>query len=248
MRFLSTNAIVLRSLNQGEADRLVIIYTEARGKLSALAKGARKPKNSLAPLTQLFAYSHFLLVKGKTFYIITQGRLKHSFLSIIEDMERFAFASSIVELIDRMTEEGEADKDVFDNLLAHLYVMERAKDPELIARSWELKLLSHLGYKPELENCIICGRKVEGNIFFSPSNGGVICSKCTISAPDCLFIRQKPLEYLKNLLKTPVHLLKGEELPSDIKEELRSIILPYIDLRAGKKGKTESFLREISES
>ena len=248
MRFLSTNAIVLRSLNQGEADRLVILYTEARGKLSALAKGARKPKNSLAPLTQLFAYSHLLLVKGKTFHIITQGRLKHSFLSLIEDMERFAFASSIVELLDRMTEEEEADKDIFDNLLAHLYVMEKAKDPELIARSWELKLLSHLGYKPELENCLICGRKVEGNIFFSPSNGGVICPKCAISAPDCLFIRQASLEYLKNLLKTPVHLLREEELFNSIRDDLRSILPSYIDIRAGKKGKTDSFLREISEN
>jgi DNA repair protein RecO (recombination protein O) len=248
MRFLSTNAIVLRSLNQGEADRLVILYTEARGKLSALAKGARKPKNSLAPLTQLFAYSHLLLVKGKTFFIITQGRLKHSFLSLIEDMERFAFASSIVELLDRMTEEEEADKDVFDNLLAHLYVMERAKDPELIARSWELKLLSHLGYKPELENCLICGRKVEGNIFFSPSSGGVICSNCAISTPDCLFIRQESLEYIKKLLKTPVHLLREEELSNSIRDDLRSILPSYIDIRAGKKGKTDSFLREISEN
>ena len=247
MRFLSTNAIVLRSLNKGEADRLVILYTERRGKLSALAKGARKPQNSLAPLTQLFAYSHLLLVKGKTFFIITQGRLKHSFLSLIEDMERFAFASSIVELLDRMTEEEEADKDVFDNLLAHLYVMEKAKDPELIARSWELKLLSHLGYKPELENCLICGRKVEGDVFFSPSNGGVICQKCAISAPDCLFIREESLEFIKKLLKTPVHLLREEKILNSIRDELRSIIPSYIDIRAGKKGKTDSFLREISE-
>ncbi|MGB9877785.1 MAG: DNA repair protein RecO [bacterium] len=247
MRFLSTNAVVLRNFNQGEADRLVILYTEAKGKLSAIAKGARKPKNSLAPLTQLFAYSHLLLVKGKTFHIITQGRLKHGFLSLIEDMEKFAFASSIVELLDRMTEEEEADKDVFDSLLAHLYVIEKAKDPELIARSWELKLLSHLGFKPELDNCLFCRRKMEGRIFFSPASGGLICGECISHSTDAVQIERETRDYMKKLMKTPPHLLREEEMPQRIREDLRSILPPFIDLRAEKSGKTDVFLRELGE-
>jgi len=243
MRFTSTNAIVLHSFNQGEADRIVTLYTEVRGKLSAIAKGARKPKNSLAPLTQLFAYSQLLLAKGKNLQIITQGKLRYSFPSFVQDMERFARASSIVELLDRMTEEEEGDKYIFDTLLAHLYVMERAKDPEIIAHSWELKLLSHLGYKPRLESCLICGR--EGGLFFSPSGGGVVCRSCLPLSEDALPLSQESLSWIEELLATPVHRLAEETLSSQVKEELRSLLSLYIDIRAGKRGKTSTFLKEI---
>lgn len=245
MRFLSTNAIVLRNFNQGEADRIVILYTEAQGKLSAMAKGARKPKNSLAPLTQLFAHSHLLLVKGRNFHIITQGKLKYNFPALVQDMKKFAFASSVLESLDRMTEEGEADKYIFDALLAHLYVMERAKDPELIAHSWELKLLSHLGYKPHLENCLSCGE--EGELYFSPSGGGVVCRKCLWIYEDALPISQESLKSMGELLTIPVHRLAEETLLPKPREELRSILSLYIDARAGKESKTSAFLRETEE-
>lgn len=246
MRFLSTNAIVLHSFNQGEADRIVILYTEAKGKLTAVARGARKPKNSLAPLTQLFALSNLLLVKGRNLYIITQGKLKHSFPTFVQDMERFAFASSLLELLDRMTEEEDADKYIFDTLLSHLYVMERAKAPELIAHSWELKLLSHLGYKPELENCLICGAKPkEIKLAFSISGGGIVCPKCFLLAENSLPVSHEAVEFMKKLLSTPAHKLVNEPLPNAQREEIRSILSIYIDTRAGKTGKTSSFLQEI---
>lgn len=248
MRFLSTNAIVLRSFNQGEADRIVILYTEAKGKLSAIAKGARKPKNSLAPLTQLFAFSNLLLVRGKNLFYITQGKLKHGFPSFSQDVERLAFASSIVELLDRMTEEEEADKYLFDTLLSHLYVMERAKDPELIARSWELKLLSHLGYKPNLSNCLICGGEIEeSELFFSPSGGGIICPKCLPFAEQPLPISKETSEFMRKLLSAPPHKLAEESLPQKIREELRSILPIYIDIRAGRAGKTLDFIQKIAD-
>ncbi len=249
MRFLSTNAIVLRNFNQGEADRIVVLYTQAKGKLSAIAKGARKPKNSLAPLTQLFAYSRLLLVKGKNLHIITQGKLKHSFPAFVQNMERFAYASSLVEFLDRITEEEDADEYIFDTLLAHLYVMEKAKDPELVARSWELKLLSHLGYKPHLENCLICaGETGKSPLLFSISGGGIICQKCLSFAEHSLPISQETVELLKKLISAPVHQLVEEILPQRSRDELRSILPLYIDIRTEKRGKTSSFLQGIDNS
>lgn len=246
MRFLSTNAIVLHNFNHGEADRIVVLYTEAKGKLTAIAKGACKPKNSLAPLTQLCAFSNLLLVRGKNTYIITQGKLKHNFPAIAQNIERFAYTSSMLELLDRMTEEEGADKYIFDTLLSHLYVMEKAEDPELIARSWELKLLTRLGYKPELENCLVCGvQPEESTLFFSISGGGIVCRKCSAFAEHSLPVSKEVVELIKKLLHTLVPNLVSEKLPDVIRKEIRSIISPYIDIRAGKTSKTSFFLRGI---
>ncbi|MBC7327586.1 DNA repair protein RecO [bacterium] len=249
MRFLSTNAVVLRTINQGEADRIVTLFTEAQGKLSAIAKGARKPQNSLAPLTQVFAYSRVLLVKGKNLYILTQGKLKYNFPAFIQDIERFASASALVEIVDRMTEEGAPDKFIFDYLLAHLYVMEKAREPELILRSWELKLLSHLGYKPHLENCIICGKELGNEMFtFSPSGGGIICRTCAALSEDSLPITEQCIRTMQRLLATPVHRLAGDSLAPQVREELRSIVPLYVDMRAGKRGKTSEFIKGMEAS
>lgn len=241
-RLYSTDAIVLKNYEWGEADRIVILYTLAQGKVKAIAKGARKPTNSLAPLTQIFAYSLLLLARGKEMDIITQGKLKKDFLSLSQDLNKFAYASYMVELLDRMTEEGEADNYLFETLLAHLYTMEKARDPELIARSWELKLLSHLGYKPFLEGCTICGRKA--SYFFSPSSGGVVCEICGKRIADALAISPTTSREMERIGRTPPHLLKEEVLQEGVREELRRLLPPYIEGRVGKAGKVKAFLEE----
>ena len=116
----NANAIVLHRLSFGETDRIATLYTRERGKLAAIAKGARKPVSRLAGATEVLTYGKFHLATGKNLDIIAQVEVKESFPRIHQDLSRIAYATYMAEVVDRMVEEHEANPDIFDLLLSAL--------------------------------------------------------------------------------------------------------------------------------
>ena len=175
-RQFRTQAIILSRRDFGESDRLLTLITPARGKIRAIAKGARKPSAKLSGHVELFARSDCLIYKGRNLDILTQAELIEPYLGLREDLGRGAYANYVAELLDRFTADEEDDGgELFALLHQTLARIASAEDPRLAARFFELQLLDLAGFKPELRECVVSRLELEpAPQFFSFEEGGVV--------------------------------------------------------------------------
>lgn len=178
-RLYRTEAIVLKRRDQGEADRVLTVFTPGAGKQQLLAKGVRKITSRKAGHVELFTHSQLLVAKGSTWDIVTQAETIHAFRPLREDLLRTSYAYYVAELVDRFTQEGDENRALFDLLLATLGRLGEAKDLRLLARFFELRLLGLVGYRPQLFQCVRCRCDIEPvDNFWSTAQGGVLCPRC----------------------------------------------------------------------
>lgn len=244
MRSYQLTALVLRARDFAEADRLVTLLSPQRGKVSALAKGARRPRSKLAAAVQPFCLCTAQLAVGRNLDIITQCQIIHPFYSLHEDLTRLTYASYLAELVDAFVEPAGGSREIFDLLLAALRRLERGNDPQLLARAFELRLLAALGYAPQLGECVGCARALPtGPARFSPAAGGTVCDSCSgaaggirLSAPALAALRRFSRGG-EQALTTP--------LPPRLQRELESALRAYIEYRLERPLRTPRLLHRL---
>jgi DNA repair protein RecO (recombination protein O) len=154
------------------------------GKIRAVAKGVRRPKSKLGGHLDLLTRSALLLAQGQNLDIITQSQTIDSFLPVRSDLNLIGSAIYMAELLDQFTAEQVESYPVYIllNILLNndlLWLCE-ASNPELVLRHFEIQLLSHMGYQPELYSCLGCNsRLMPHRNTFSASSGGILCPECS---------------------------------------------------------------------
>lgn len=179
-RLYRVEAIVLKRTDTGEADRLLTLLTPDRGKLRAIAKGARKTKSRKGGHVELYTHCALQIAKGKQFDIITQADTLDAYITLRDNLDRVSYAYYLAELIDQFVEEVTEHAQVFD-LFKHslAWLGEPTTNPGLLARYFELQLLTHVGYRPQLFACANCGKTIEPiENYFSAQAGGVLDPDC----------------------------------------------------------------------
>src|SRR4030043_59068 len=183
-RVYQTEAIIIKRIKLGEADRILTLYTPELGKLKAVAKGTRRTQSKLGGHVELLTHSRLMLARGRNLDIITQAQTINNFLPIKDDLERISRGLYIAELVDSFTGEHSEDRRLFDLVLEVLQQLSQFNDFELVLRYFELHLLDHLGYRPQLQQCTECNLSLQPEAnFFSPSQGGVLCHDCGFHEP-----------------------------------------------------------------
>lgn len=245
MSIYRTEGIVIRTRDLGEADKIVTVYTRDEGKVRAVARGARRPRNRLLGVAQVFTYSDFVFFRNKGLDTLSQAELKESFFFLRGDLHKMAYGAYILELVDEFTEEGDKNIQVFSLLLATLYLLEMAIDCSLLVHAFEIRLIAMLGYAPELACCVSCGKEnPTEKLGFNPSLGGVLCADC-MNVENAMKISAGILKVLERLLYGELdkyHILK---LTEDMSQELDTILRKYIDYRLDKPLKSLEFLNTL---
>lgn len=176
---VNVQAIVLRRRPLGEADKVLTLFTREMGKLSAVAKGARKPTSKLAGATETCVRARFHLAPGRTFWIITQASVERARARLHRSLVNAAAAMYACELVDRLLEESVPDEDLFGLLAGVLDELELSEHPMWTLCLFENALLLQQGYTPVLDICARCGKPVEGEqVAFQPDAGGALCVSC----------------------------------------------------------------------
>lgn len=200
MKLLKTRALVLRSRPLGERDRLLTLLTRERGKLSAVAPGARKVKSKLAAGVDYFTCGVFLLYRGRSLYTVNQLEIETSFAQIRGNIKAYACGMYLCELVAKLVEEGQPVPSIFNLLLKCLSCLnEENVDGEILARFFELKLLSLLGYRPHLTGCLHCGDE-SGPFFWDNKEGAIFCKRCCSRDGDIFSLTGGTLALAKFLL------------------------------------------------
>jgi DNA repair protein RecO (recombination protein O) len=201
----STEAIVLKRSDLGEADRILTLFTPGKGKIHAVAKGTRRPISKLAGHVDLLCRSQLQLALGRNLDIVTQAEGRENFLHLRNHLWHMTCGFYLAELVDRFVEDQTQHYDIYILLLETLRYMDAdanalqqqiasmdAIDPvptsqhqqegqtRLLLRYFELRLLMAVGYEPVLQNCASCASEIrpEEN-GFRASLGGVLCPQCS---------------------------------------------------------------------
>lgn len=187
-RLYRVQAIVLKRSDFGEADRLLTLFTPDLGKIRAIAKGARKPLSRKSGHVELFTHSALLIARGRHLDLVTQAETLDAFMPLRENLDRLGFAYYLAELVDQFLGENVENPLLFDLLLHALrWLGEAGTDPALLARFFELHLLKHVGYQPQLFKCVNCGKSIEPvDNYFSADAGGVLDPDCIETPSDGL--------------------------------------------------------------
>lgn len=243
MRTSTVDGIVLRRISLGEKDRILTIYTREQGKLSAVAKGSRRPGSKLAGASEPFTYAKMQLASGRELDVLTQADIKESFPNVKSDITSIAYAIYIMELVSAFVDERQQNADLFDTLLSTMYILESGTNPEITARYFEINLLSMMGYDPHFDECLRCGHKItKGKVAFSPSLGGVICEECGFVPQDAIQIPGAIASYIQALRKAEPHKLKDLSFPKGAMRDLSRIFRLHIRYRLEHQLKSTDFI------
>ena len=245
-RTYRTQAIVLSHIEYGEADRILKLFTLEKGKISAIAKGVRKIRSRKAGHLEPFTHVNLFLAKGRNLDIITQAETIDAFLGLRANLERVAFASYVMELLDRFTYEEGQNIALFRLLARTLSRLEMGSHPETVVHFFEVRFLDLLGFRPQLFECVDCGSEIrEEDQFFSPLVGGVLCPKCGPARSEAWPVDKELLRYLRHFQRSRWEKITDVVIPEAIEVRLGDMVTRYFTYLLERKLNSPSFLREV---
>jgi DNA repair protein RecO (recombination protein O) len=246
-RTYQTEAIVIKRTRFGEADRLIIAFTPELGKVRAIAKGAMRPKSKLGGNVELLTYSLLQMARGRNLDIITQAQAIENFLPLRESLELTSYGFYICEMIDNFTEENVDDRGLFDLTLDTLRQMSDSGEGERALRYFELRLLDHLGYRPQLGRCTACGRQLaeEAN-YFSPLQGGVLCRDCGYPDMTASTLSVNALKVLRFWLQCDTSTAMRVKVDLELARELKGLLREYLKYILEKQLKSIEWLDRLT--
>ncbi|MDK4207326.1 DNA repair protein RecO [Corynebacterium pseudodiphtheriticum] len=170
------DAVVVRTYDFGEADRIIVLLTKQHGVVRAVAKGVRRAKSRFGSRLAPFVHLNVQLYPGRSLATITGADTVAFFANgIIDDYERYTSGCAMLEAAERLAQP--ADTAMFDALLEALGLLADARDPIAVLDSFLLQAMDFAGWAPVLFECAQCGRPGPHHAFH-PGVGGACCHEC----------------------------------------------------------------------
>ena len=247
-RVYQTAGIIIRRHKFGEADRLLTLFTADFGKVRAIAKGAMRPGSKLGGNVELLTHSQLMLARGRNLDIITQAQAIDNFLPIRDSLELMACGFYLSELVDTFTEENVEDREMFILFLNTLRELAEAQEGERILRYFELRLLSHLGYRPQLGKCANCSRLLLPEVnYFSPAQGGVLCRECGYPDMGARTVSVNALKVLRFWLRSDFATANRVKLSVELTREIKSLMREHIRYILEKQLKSIEWMDTLAD-
>lgn len=253
-KLYKTEAIVLKSSDLGEADRLLTLYTPHLGKLKAVARGARKPKSKLGGHVETLTHSLIMLAQGHTLDVVSQCQTLHSFQSLREDLGRLSLGLYAADLVNSFTEERQENLPLFRLLIDTLDWLStvagtpRQKAQDTAIHHFELHLLEYLGYQPQLQDCVHCHCALEPiTNFFSPNVGGIVCPRCREHGGIVRPISVNALKCMRLFQASPREDVCRVRLNTELSLELKQHIRSYMRHLLEKDIKSATWMDRLQQ-
>lgn len=232
-RLYRTEAIVLARRNYGEADRIFILYTPQRGRLSVIAKGIRRPKSRFGSYLDYFARVSLDLAKGRDLDVVTGVSAIDSHQRLRTDTESYGYAAYFAELTRHLTQDRQENRQLYDLLASSLALVNEGVEPWPVARHFELNILTMLGYRPELFRCVNCARELEAELnAFSSQLGGMLCPACRLSDPTAISLSIDAQKYLRTLARSGLTAVIRLDVPDPVRHEVAHGMARYLQFVA----------------
>jgi DNA repair protein RecO (recombination protein O) len=251
-RLYTIQAIVLRRVDQGEADRIVTLLTPELGKIRVLAKSARKITSRKAGHIELFTRTQLLIAKGRNLDLITQAELIEPYRVLREDVQRGAQAHYLCELAEQFAPEDSDASALYDLLAEGLGWLCDARDPQLAARYFESRLLTLEGYRPELFKCAQTGdvldvdkdAQIERQAF-SALEGGAMMNTLAMSARDTIYINRSPLMLMRTLQTSTYEQIAALDVAREVHAQLERVTQSYVTYVIERRPRSTALIKQL---
>ncbi len=182
MPFIRTRGVILRSQKWGDADRIVTVYSPSFGKFRGVARGARRMKTRFGGVLEPFGLVDLTLFQKTPDALgqISQIDLVMSYSSIREDLTVMTAAARMVKMVEVITVDRDPNPEMYAALVHGLESLRPDADVALTTLLFQIHVLSHTGFRPQLHSCTECGKPAHTNMthWFSPRLGGMVCQEC----------------------------------------------------------------------
>ncbi len=245
-RTYQTEAIIIKKMKLGEADRILTFYTPHLGKIRGIAKSVRRPKSKLAGHLELLTHSHVSLARGRNLDTVIGSQTINSFLHLKNDFELTSYALYIIELVNQFTPDGNENYPLYQLLLDSLHRLSQASNRELLLHYFELHLLDQVGYRPQLQQCTYCHTNLKpASNAFSPITGGVVCPDCYSHQPLSYPLSVDGLKVLRFIQNNDYPLANRLKINHNLSREIHNIMSGYFRYLLEKELKSVAWLDKI---
>ncbi len=228
-----TQAIVLRQIKTLNSRRMILLFSEDYGKVSAGTSISEKGKSKSALAMRPFTLSRFDITENKGYLNIRSADTIKSYYKIADDLDKFANASYVLEFTEKLLPEAVKSKALFSLLKTYLNILEgRKKSYETLTLAFLIKAMQISGVAPQLEKCIVCG-EANPPAFFHMEDAGFICENCSGGQENNGYnsllykINFDIVNVLNFLMENPLERVKSLELRPELLGKLREIIKEY---------------------
>lgn len=243
---VTVTGMVLSSAPIGEFDRRIVLLTKEKGKISAFAKGARRPTSHLLGIVNPFSFGEFTLYEGRSSYNLMQGKITNYFTELRENVEAAYYGFYFMEFAGyyakEYTDETESLKLLYQSLRA---LLNPHLSNELVRYIFELKLIAVHGEGPQVFSCLGCGKK-EGPFVFCSRRGGILCGNCKNQEPDAIHLDNSTLYTLQYIVASPIGKLYTFTVSDEVLRRLGKILKRYKDVYVEQKFKSLEMLELVS--
>lgn len=224
----STSGIILRVADHGESDKLVTFCSPSLGRVTGIAKGAKRSKKRFVNKLELFSHLQIMYRPSRNGGLIfmIEAELESAYLKIRSQYPCYTGAMYLSELVLRFTRENDPDPELFTLLSWALSSINNGTQPLTIALLFHLRMLTTVGYQPELHRCSNCSTPVAPGKRFSlqPAGGALLCNTCNHGTAPSLQLSVQTLRFLAHGQQWDLQRLDRLKLPpAAIREALLAL-------------------------
>lgn len=239
---ITLTGMVLISTPVGDYDKRLVILTRERGKITAFAKGARKPQSQFVAGSRPFSFGEFTLYQGREAYTLIGVNISNYFEDMATDLEKVYYGTYFLELADYYGRENIEAKDMLNLLYASFTAINKGViNKKLIRYIYELKIMSLNGEYPELFRCIICGNS-DNLTHFSATAGGALCGECHHIKKDSISLNTSTFHALQYIVSSPIGRLYSFTVSEEVLTEIKMVMERFKALHLDKEFKSLELL------
>ena len=228
MKLVKTKGIIIAEHNVSDFDKMLTILTPNLGKIECLAKGSRKPKSLLLAGSQFLCFGEYILYKGSDNYSMNSCEIIELFYKIRIDLDKLKYATYITKIVSDVTTQNQNNYKVLQLYLNTLYVIaETDKEIELVTSIFRIRLMSVIGFRPQIEECVSCKRKEELT-HFSIKDSGFKCSACAKQDSGAIEITQTTKDALRYIILADAKKIYSFTVPKETRKELEIVSKLYL--------------------
>jgi DNA repair protein RecO (recombination protein O) len=248
MKFFRAEAVVLKAREHKEADRILTLFSLEHGKLRVMSYGSARPSSRKRGAVQPFCRSRFFFTRSGDLARVDQAELLEFFPQIAADVDLFGLASYFAELVDGFTVDEAPNRALYHLLVESLRILDR--DSGVLARAFEIRLLSLTGFGPELACCVSCRQPVglTGPPALSPKAGGAVCAECRKGYTDALGLSAGTLQMLRRLGEGDLRRVLTLRPNPPTRRELKQIMARTVAFHLGRMPRSLGLLEGLQRT
>ncbi|HCJ06976.1 MAG: DNA repair protein RecO [Lachnospiraceae bacterium] len=242
---IDLNGIVLSSMPVGDYDKRLVLLTKERGKITAFARGARKPNSPYLGLSEPFNFGTFSLMEGFDAYRLVGGEVKEYFLDVKNDIEGICYGTYFCDVMEYLNVDGIGDINMLNLLYVSLRALMNPAIPNaLIRRIFELKVLAIDGEAMAAFSCVKCGEKMVTAFYLA--GDGMVCDTCCAGTPQVKRLSQSAIYTIQYIISTSLDKLYTFQLTDDVFYEVDAVVERYFNKHVTKKFNSLEILSSLT--